>query len=100
MSVKLNNSDSFETPQIFVSNGQVYFKLDKENTPIAYQNKIDELIEQGAFNTKEEAEQWLEDLFFEMEIYYEKGYGLFAVECDAVSSGTIYSPYSGELCEE
>ena len=100
MSVKLNNSDNFETPQIFISSGQVYFKLDKENTPIAYQNKINELIEQGAFETQEEAEKWLNDSLFEMEIYYEKGYGLFAVECEAVTSGTIYSPYSGELCEE
>ena len=36
----------------------------------------------------------------ELEIYYEKGTGLFAVESEAVESGTIYSPYTGELCEE
>ena len=32
---------------------------------------------------------------FELEIYYEKGYGLFAVDSEAVNSGTIFSPYSG-----
>ena len=36
----------------------------------------------------------------ELEVYYEVGYGLFAVEADAVESADIYSPYSGELCEE
>jgi hypothetical protein len=36
----------------------------------------------------------------ELEIYYEKGTGLFAVESETVESGTIYSPYTGELCEE
>ena len=35
-----------------------------------------------------------------MEIYYEKHYGLFAVESGAVESGTIYSPYSRELCDD
>ena len=35
-----------------------------------------------------------------MEIYYEKHYGLFAVESEAVESGTIYSPYSNELCDD
>jgi hypothetical protein len=37
---------------------------------------------------------------FELEIYYEKGTGLFAVESEAVESGTIYSPYTAELCED
>ena len=36
----------------------------------------------------------------ECEIYYHKHSGLFAVESGAVESGYIYSPYSGELCEE
>lgn len=35
----------------------------------------------------------------ELEIYYEKGTGLFAVESEAVESGTIYSPYTAEVCE-
>ena len=36
----------------------------------------------------------------ELEIYYEKGFGLFAVETNAVDSfANIASPYSGELYE-
>lgn len=34
------------------------------------------------------------------ELYYDKHSGLFAVEQGAVESGTIYSPYSGELCDD
>ena len=33
-----------------------------------------------------------------MEIYYEKGCGLFAVECEAVESETIFSPYTSDVC--
>jgi hypothetical protein len=33
-------------------------------------------------------------------MYYNPNAGLFLVECDAVESGTIYDPYSGELMEE
>ena len=36
----------------------------------------------------------------ECEIYYHKHSGLFAVECGAVESCCVYSPYSGELCED
>lgn len=37
---------------------------------------------------------------FELELYYEEGRGAFAVESEAVESGEIYSPYSGELGED
>lgn len=33
----------------------------------------------------------------DLELYYEVGVGLMAVEPGAVEAGTIYSPYSGEL---
>ena len=46
--------------------------------------------------SREEAESVIKDMEIELEIYYEKGYGLFAVESEAVESGTIYSPYSKE----
>lgn len=35
----------------------------------------------------------------ELELYYEIGSGLMAVEPEAVEAGYIYSPYSGELYE-
>jgi len=47
--------------------------------------------------TREEAETAVAQMQIELEIYYEKGHGLFAVETEAVDSGTIYSPYSNEV---
>lgn len=91
MAVKLNSSETYESIEIILS---------KEKFPIAYNNKIDELIENKVFKTREEAEKWLDNTPIEMELYYEKNYGLFLVESGAVESGTIYSPYSNELCEE
>lgn len=71
-------------------------RLSKEKTPIAYKNKLDELLESGAFDTRAEAEKWLSGNTIVLELYYEKHHGLFAVESDAVSSGSIHSPYSGK----
>ena len=91
MAVKLNSADTYEP---------IVVRIDKNVAPIAYDNKIAELVEQGCYPTKEQAET--ENPYFELEceIYYEKGYGVFVVEEGAVESGTIYSPYTGELCEE
>ena len=90
--VKLNNSDDYESLGII--------KLSKEKFPKAFQAKVEELLEEDVCATKEEAEKLVSDMEFELELYYEKGTGLFAVECDAVESGTIYSPYTAELCED
>lgn len=90
--VKLNNSDEYESIGVF--------KLTKEQTPKAFKAKVEELLEEGVCATEEEAEALVKDMEFELEIYYEKGTGLFAVESEAVESGTIYSPYTAELCEE
>ncbi len=89
--VRLNNSDDYE------SLGTL--KLTKEKFPKAFKAKVEELLEEGACATEEEAEKVIAAMDFELEIYYEKGTGLFAVESDAVDSGTIYSPYTAELCE-
>ena len=90
--VKLNNSDEYE------SIGTI--RLSKEKFPKAFSAKVEELMEQGACKTKEEAESVVSSMEFELEIYYEKDYGLFAIESEAVESGTIYSPYSRELCQD
>lgn len=68
--------------------------LTPERFPIAYQNKLDELMEQGAFDTKEEAEKWIKTSPIELEIFYEKHSGLFAIESEAVESGCCTSPYT------
>jgi hypothetical protein len=72
--------------------------LTKDKYPVAFENKVQELMEECKL-TREEAEESVSKMEIELEIYYEKGYGLFAVESGAVDSGTIYSPYSGELSE-
>ena len=84
--IKMNNADNYESINITLS---------RENTPIAYQNKLDELMDCEAFDTKSEAEKWLSKTPIELELYYEKGYGLFGVEAEAVECAEIHSPYSG-----
>lgn len=89
MAVKLNTSDNYESIKVTLSKGEY---------PIAYNNKIEELVEEGLYKTTEDAENDNPTIEIEMDIYYEKHYGLFAVESAAVESGTIYSPYTSELC--
>lgn len=84
--IKMNDAYTYESVNITLS---------KENTPIAYQNKLDELMECGAFDTQDEAEKWLSEAHIELELYYEKGYGLFGVESEAIECTEIHSPYSG-----
>lgn len=84
--IKMNNADNYESIDI---------KLSRENTPIAYQNKLDELMDCKAFDTQAEAEKWLRETPIELELYYEYGYGLFGVEAEAIESTEIQSPYSG-----
>ena len=87
MAKKLNTAENYEH--------LATVKLAKEKYPIAYENKVEELMEENSMS-REEAESVIKDMEIELEIYYEKGYGLFAVESEAVESGTIYSPYSKE----
>ena len=91
MAVKLNTSDNYESIKVTLS---------KVEYPIAYNIKIEELVEEGLYKTTEDAENDNPTIEIEMEIYYEKHYGLFAVESGAVESGTIYSPYTSELCDD
>lgn len=90
--LKLNNSENYES---------IHVKLSKDKTPIAFENKVSELLEQGAFDTREKAEKWVSEVEFEMEIYYHKDNGLFMVESDAVENhADIYSPYTAEKYED
>lgn len=84
--IKKNDAYNYESIKITLS---------RMNTPIAYQNKLDELMECKAFDTQAEAEKWLNETPIELELYYEKGYGLFGVEEEAVEESEIHSPYSG-----
>lgn len=62
--------------------------------PIAYKNKVDELMEQGAFDSREEAERWVQTTPICLELIYEKHSGLFAVESEAIEANACTSPYS------
>ena len=73
--------------------------LTRKTFPIAFQNKLNELMEQGAFDNEEDAIKWIENNPIVLEIMYEKDNGLFAVESEAIESGWIVSPYSGEEIE-
>ena len=91
MAVKLNGDDTYEP---------ILVTLTKDKSPIAFENKVQELLEEGCFETREEAEKVVSSYPIEIELYYEKGLGLFAVESGAVESHyEIYSLYTGELCE-
>lgn len=74
--------------------------LTRRTFPIAFQNKLNELMEQGAFDSEEEATRWIESNPIILEIMYEKHSGLFAVDSEAIESGIIVSPYSGEEIED
>ena len=69
--------------------------------PIAFKNKVDELMEQGAFKTREDAEQWVQTTPICMEILYEKHSGLFGAESEGLESGGLVSPYTNKeiICE-
>lgn len=73
-------------------------RLTKDKTPISFKNKVDELMEQGAFDTREEAEKWVEETPIVLEMMYEKHSGLFAVESESIESG-VFSPYTREDIE-
>lgn len=90
--VKLNVAKDYETIG--------YIKLDERKTPIAFKAKVEELLEEGCAKTEEEARGMVMQMEIELEVYYEKGHGLFAVESEAVESTLdIYSPYTGKACE-
>ena len=91
--MKKNTAENYESINV---------RLTKWTFPIAFNNKVEELLEEKAFNTREEAEKWLSQTPIELEIYYEKGKGLFGVEAEAIESigNEICSPYSKECFED
>ena len=83
--IKMNDADNYESINI---------QLSKDKFPIAYQNKLQELLDYKAFDTKEEAEKYIAENPIELELYYEPGYGLFGVESEATEANVVHSPYS------
>lgn len=76
-----------ETIDILLSEGRF---------PNTRKAKLEELLEENVFDSREEAEQWLDRTPICLELIYEKGLGLFAAESEAVDSNFLLSPYSGK----
>jgi hypothetical protein len=72
--------------------------ITKDRYPILYRRKIEELVEQKAYETIEDAEIDNPRFEIELELYYDKEWGLYGVESEAISSSaeSICSPYTGE----
>lgn len=76
----------------------IMVRLTKKKYPIAFNAKVEELMESGAFDDRQKAEEWVENTPIELELYYDKHSGLFGVEAEAIEYGAtdICSPYTGE----
>ena len=76
----------------------ITIRISKDKTPIAFANKVAELVENG-FELAD-AEKMADGMELECEIMYHKGYGIFAVESEAIGCGDIYSPYNQERAKD
>lgn len=88
--MKLNKSNQVEAIDITIT---------KAKYPIVFENKVQELIEDCGLS-REEAEQEVEGMVIECELYYHKSSGLWATEQGHVESGIVYDPYDGSICED
>jgi len=76
---------------------RIEIRLSKVTTPRAWENKVQCLMLSGM--SREEAEKHACDPI-ELELFYEVGSGLFAVESEATECfGCVKSPYTGEDIE-
>lgn len=68
--------------------------LTEKETPILFRKKLEELMEQKAFNSENEAKKWIESTPIVLCLVYHKHSGMFAVEDEAVD--ITVSPYDGK----
>ena len=59
MAIKINEPNHEEVIEV---------RLSREKTPIAFKEKLDELMEEGAFDNEKEAIEWIENTPFVMEM--------------------------------
>lgn len=87
----VQKADQAEIVDIYLSEGRY---------PVAHAAKMHELTSQGM--AEEEARKLLAEQPIVLEILYEEGSGLFAVESDALETDTLISPYSGKslICQD
>lgn len=72
----------------------IEFYLSPEKTPVAYERKVRCLMLSGI--PRMEAERDALTAPLSMELLYDIGRGLFALESEAVANIPIYNPYTGE----
>lgn len=82
--LQINPEGSEEIIEIF---------LDPLKHPVAYSNKLEELMDAGM--SRVEAQDFIRENSFEMEVYYSSGQGLFLVESEPIAFNTMYNPYDG-----
>lgn len=87
--VQANSGEDYES---------IMITLTKNKYPIAYRAKMEEFVEQGLYDTIEDAENDYPQYDIELELYYDKHSGLYGVESEAISSNaeSICSPYTAE----
>ena len=69
--------------------------VNKDEHPIIYNQIVEEQISLGV--PREQAEDYADGLEIELELYYQKDYGLFGVDSEAVDSrADLCSPYTKE----
>lgn len=86
--VKINDANDYESINIVLS---------EHTYPIMFREKVKELVEECGM-TLEEARNEVEGMVIEVELYYEKGLGMFGIEAEAVEcfGDSLKSPYTGE----
>ena len=89
--MKKNKAENYESILVY---------LDENRTPLAFNEKLKELMEEGAFDNENDARSYILTNPIELELYYHKGFGLYGVESDAVEYADIYNPYDGTKMEE
>lgn len=62
--------------------------------PKFFKAKVDELVKLGLSQEEAEADttKWMAN--FEMEIYYQTNYGVFAIDSDAFEGQRLFSPFT------
>ena len=81
--IKVNDSESYEFINVVI---------DPINQPIAYQNRVDSLVNSGFSLEDAKAEALMP---IEMELYFDPNTSLIMIDSGAIESGVGYNPYTG-----
>lgn len=73
--------------------------LTPEKFPEAFEAKVLELLDEGVYDDRVQAEKFVRTTPITLEIIYEPGQGLFAIESEAIETGLCKSPYSGKTID-